>query len=126
MIAHGQHKGTVQKGPGLRDRDAVTTLPLVIVDVRDGDAVPRGKQIKRRAHILGPVAGHHKEALHASLSGPGDHPFEQRHSVHEDQRLALTPLPQASTRPGGDDEAVHGRTALNLAVLLRMNVSTIS
>ncbi len=126
MIAHAQQKRTVQKRSRLRDGDAIAALPLVVIHVPDWNSFPVGKRVERCAHIFPPVAAHHQEALDAGASGTRDDALEQPFAVYRDQRLALSPLSQAPPRPGGDNEADQGTTALSFAVLLRMKVSTMS
>src|SRR5262249_4705551 len=126
MVAHAQQERTVQKGPGLEHRDAVGALPLFIDDVHDRDSFPCGKYVQRGSSIIPPVAAHDIEAFHPGTTGTGDHALEQTHPVYRDQRLARALLPQPPTRSGGDDETVHGTTARNFAVWLRMKASTIA
>src|SRR5262249_49757755 len=98
----------------------------LVDDVHDGDSLPLGERVQRRSHFIPAIAGHNKETFYPRIPSTPNHALEQAHTPYRDQGLAWTLFPQPAARPRGDDEAIHGPTALSFALLARMKASTMS
>jgi hypothetical protein len=101
MVAHQQDEGLLlDLVPGRVGGQAVAGLPLVVDDVTDLDAPPRGQTIEEATHAVALEAGDDGEVVEPGPGSGQDHPLDEREAQqgHEGLRDALPSQPAAASR----------------------------